>query len=339
MPRGADSFNKHQVAVEQRRAEAQAAFGPKADYFGLAGGQIAAVRFLEQGTDIAWASVHKIPVEGRQYGQDMLCLDQSDNGTPCPFCQSEHKGIRGRSTKGYYNLIWRGGPAFQQANQQILANNQQLIQSGQPPSPTWTLGPVYKRNEWGSPERDAQKNPVVLGYADTVFLWKASKTVHDQLMGKDGAYGGLMSRDFTVRRQGSGKEDTVYFVEPLDVNSGAVPLSQEDQALAAEKYDLDKFIEPLSYEEAMKVLTGGVVPSNGQQQTFARGGQLPQAPVMPQGAVPAPVPTAGVPNPNTPTPFSQPVPQTMAPPTAAPPAAAPPQAQPVPAAIPSIPGQ
>lgn len=336
MPRGADAFNKHQAAVEQRRAEAQAAFGPKGDFFGLQGGQFAAVRFLEQGTDIGWASVHKVPVEGRQYGQDFLCLDQNDDGTPCPFCQSEHKGIRARSTKGFYNVIWRGGEMWQAANQQILAANAAAIAAGQPPKPTWTLAPIYKRNEWGSPERDAQRNPIILGYADGVFMWKASKTVHDQIMSKDGTYQGLMSRDFVVRRQGNTKDDTIYFIEPIDVNSGPQPMSQADQELYAKKYNLDEWITPLSYDAAQKVLTGGVVPANGPQPTFTRGvpmaSGVPMVPQMPQQ-------TAGIPDPNTPTPFSQPVPQTMAPAPAVAPVQPAPVAAPPAVPIPSIPGQ
>jgi hypothetical protein len=327
MPRGAESFNKHKAAVEQRKAEAQAQFGPKADFFGIEGGQFAAVRFLEQGTDIAWASMHRVPVATSQYPQDVVCLDQGDDGTPCPFCQSEHKGIRARSTKGFYNVIWRGNTAFQAVNQQILANNAQLIAAGQPPQATYTLAPVYKRNEWNSPEKvNGQK--IILSYQDDVFLWKCSKTVHDDLVAKDPTYGGLMSRDFVVRRQGSTKEDTKYFIDPADVNSGAVPMSAEDQALAlpreqgGRKYDLEPFITPMTLEQAVALMAG--IPSNGLPPdggvvappgTFPRGGVMPPAPGLPPAPVPGPMtPQVGVPDPNAPTPFQHPAPASAVPP-------------------------
>src|SRR5581483_2445882 len=298
MPRGSASFNKHKAAVEQRREEAQAQFGPKADFFGLQGGQFAAVRFLEEGTEIAWASMHRIPVAGRQWPQDVVCLDQEDDGTPCPFCQSEHKGIRARSTKGFYNVIWRGGPAFQAVNQQILAQNQQLIAQQQPPQPTYTLAPVYKRNEWKSPEKDQQGNKIILGYADGVFLWKASKTVHDLVVSKDGAYHGLCSRDFVIRRVGNTKDDTAYYIDPLNVEAGAQPMSPEDQALVREKYDLEQFITPMSYETATLMLAGNIPTNAGPQPTFDRGGMPPTPP-------PAPGQLQTVmPNPAAPTPFA-----------------------------------
>lgn len=306
MPRGSDTFNKHKAAVEQRREEAQAQFGPKADYFGLQGGQFAAVRFLEQGTEIAWASMHRIPVEGRQYPQDVICLDQEDDGTPCPFCQSEHKGIRARSTKGFYNVIWRGNESFQQVNQQILANNSQKIQSGQPPDPLYTLAPIYKRNEWGSPEKGQDNQKVILGYADGIFLWKASKTVHDLVVSKDGTYHGLSSRDFVIRRQGNTKDDTVYYIEPLNAaEGGPQPMSEADQALVPKKYELDKFITPMAYETAALMLSTGV-PAAGPQQTFDRG-------AAPAGMPPVPPPAPGALQPATPNagglgPFAHPAP-------------------------------
>lgn len=270
MPRGAQTFNKHQAAVEQNRAEQQAAFGPKADYFGLQSGQIAVVRFLEQGPEISWASMHRVPM-GRQYPQDVLCLDQEDDGTPCPFCQSEFKEIKARSTKGFYNVIWRGNQAFQQYNQQLVAYNAAQLQAGQPPALAYTLAPVYKRNAYGSPEKGADNNKIILGYDDGIFLWKASKTVHEQIVAKDGTYHGLTTRDFTVRRQGATKEDTAYFIEPMNVETGAQPMSAADQQLATKRYDLDKFITPMSYDEAVKVIAGGpIAGAPGPQPTFDR---------------------------------------------------------------------
>lgn len=279
MPRGAANFQKHTEAVEQRRAEMN---GPRADYFGLSGGQVAIVRFLEQGDEIAYFSAHRIPVPGRQYPQDVPCLDQNDDGTPCPACQSEHKGIRGRSTKGVFNLIWRGGPAVQQLNDEIRRYNEQAAASGQPQYPLYDLAPTYKRNEWGSPEKDQSGQKIITGYADGVFLWKASKTVFQQLVGKDQAYRGLMSRDMTIRRQGTTKDDTVYFIEPANVNTGEQPMTQEDLVLAQGKYDLDAIMKPPTFEEFAKLLSGqpSAMTAGGPQPTFQR------MPPTPPGANP-----------------------------------------------------
>jgi hypothetical protein len=296
MPRGIDSFSKHTVAVAQRKEAAQAQFGPKADYFGLTSGQIAVVRFLEQGTDIAWAATHRIPIQGRAYPQEVICLDQEDDGTPCPMCQSEHKGIRARSTKGFYNLIWRGGAQIQGVNAQIMAQNQERLATGQQPYLTYTLAPVYKRNEFDSPEKGPDGNKIVLGFADGLFLWKASKSVHDQIVSKDGTYSGICSRDFTIRRQGSTKDDTAYFIEPYDVNGGPQPMLAEDLILATKKYDLDKFITPSSYEDAAKMLDGGA-QQMGPQPTFDRGGGFQAVAPVPGSPNPfepsaAPVPSS-----------------------------------------------
>jgi hypothetical protein len=269
MPRGAASFQKHNDQVQARQAEMN---GPRADYFGLSGGEIAVVRFLEQGDEIAYYVAHRIPMPGRQYPQDIPCLDQNDDGTACPACQSEHKSIRGRSTRGLFNLIWRGGPGIQQINEGIRNYNQQAAPQGQPQYPLYKTAPTYKRNEWGSPEKDQGGNKVITGYADGVFLWKASKTVFQQVLGKDQSYRGLMTRDMTIRREGTSKDDTVYYVEPFDVNAGEQPMTQEDYTLAQGKYDLDATMKPPSYEEFAKLLMGqpSQMTGAGPQPTFQR---------------------------------------------------------------------
>lgn len=255
--------------------------GPIADYFNVADGQIAIVRFLEQGEDLAYASVHRVPVANRQYPADYLCLDQNDDGTPCPFCLSEDKDVRGRRTQGYINLIWRGSEVFQQYNVQIQQRNIQVMQQGQQPSMLYTLAPVFKRGQNGIPEKGPDKKKIVVGYGDGIFLWKCSNTVYQQLVQKDQVFHGLMSRDFTVRRIGSGMQDTVYFVEPFDANSGEVPMSAADMALANAKYDLDKFITPMSQQEAQATLGGGAGQSYQQPGgQFVRGAGVPVAAMM-----------------------------------------------------------
>jgi hypothetical protein len=286
-PKGAQSFTRHASAVEQRREQAMSQFGPKADYFTLNAGEIAVVRFLEQGEELAYASCHRIRTSQGRYPNDVLCLDQYDDGTPCPFCASDSKEIRGRATKGFVNLIWRGGQWIQSVNQHILSENEQRISAGQPPFMTYALAPVYKRNQQGVPERDENtKQKIVTGYADGVFLWKCSNSAFQVLLEKDRTYRGAMSRDFTIRRQGATMQDTVYFIEPYDVDNPAQPMSGADLELAQHKYDLDQFITPMSFEDASKLLGGQTAPA-GPQPTFPRGGVAP-APPPPGGGTPAP---------------------------------------------------
>lgn len=297
-PRGADSFTRHAAAVEQRREAAMESYGPTADYFGVDSGQVTVVRFLEQGPELAYAATHRVPVANRRYPVDALCLDQMDDGSPCPFCQSEDPDVRGRSTKGFINVIWRGNLALQQLNEQTLAQNQQRVAQGQQPLLTFTLAPVFKRSQNGIPEKDkASGKKIVSGYADGIFLWKCSNTVFQEILSKDSTYHGLMSRDFTVRRQGSSMQDTKYFIEPADVNSPPQAMSPADQALANAKYDLDKFIAPPSLEAASSMLVSSgpstaplqrgaglqtAIPSTTAPNPFAQGGAVP--PPVPQSS-------------------------------------------------------
>lgn len=258
MPRGQAAFGQHQQRVEERKA----AMGERirADFFDLKGGEMAVLRFLEQGDELAYAICHRLAVEGSQYPQDVLCADQNEDGTPCPLCQSTNKDTKSRSTKGFVNVLWRGGPAIQAENQRI----QQIVpQPGMPMPTTFKLAPVYKRNDQGFLEKDDNKQKIVTGFADGVFLWKCSKTIYEMLLEKDATYRGLMTRDFVVSRKGSGISDTKYFIEPFSVDSGPQPMTVADIALAQNKYDLDAITKAPSYEDLAARLGGGM-PSAAQ---------------------------------------------------------------------------
>lgn len=351
MPRGSAAFSKHQKAAEQRSAEYA---GTKADYFSINSGEIVAVRFLEQGEEIAFCNYHRIPMPGRQYPQDIACLDQDEDGTPCPACQSEHKSIRGRSLKGLFNILWRGNPEIQALNAQIQAYNAQQAAIGGQQMPLYTLAPVYKKNEYGAPTKDERtKQKIITGYADGVFLWKASKASYQQIINKDQAVRGLMSRDMTIRRQGAGKDDTVYFIEVQNINAQPTPMTANDLALVSKKYDLDAIMQPPTYEEFAKLLSGAPsqMTAQGPQPTFDRGAsavpEVPMAqnafmggaPVRGPGFAPAQQPAPQVPQPQ---PVAQPAPAAPVPPVApvAPTAPVLPAqpVQPAAPAIPAIPG-
>lgn len=237
MPSGAEGFRRKQ---EQKAANAAASdYGPRADFFSVKDGQKAIVRFLEQGDQIVYADSHRIPVAGSRYPRDMICLDQDGDGTPCPACQSETDTVRRRSTKGFINVIWREGP-------------------------------VYERNDYGSPKKDANGNAIITGRADGVFLWKCSATVLEMLFTKDAKYKGLMSRDFEVSRTGSTMQNTKYAIDPADVDGGPQPLTVADQMLVEKKYDLAEFTRPLDYAAAVALVYGAATQTAGPQETMDR---------------------------------------------------------------------
>lgn len=247
IPRGAESFLKSTETAKARRTQ-PSAFVRADDMFKLNDGEIARVRFLEQGDDLAWAITHRIKIPAAKWPVDFLCLDQMENGTPCPACQSSDTDNRKRSKKGYLNIIWRGSVEDQ--------------------SQKYKLAPIYKRQENGAVEKE-NGNPIITELADSVWLWKCSKTVFELLLDKDTKYKGLMSRDLVVTRQGAGLEDTKYFIEPADIDAGPEPMTIADNNLAKEKYNIDALTTPESFEELAAKLNGQPTVS-GPQPTFSR---------------------------------------------------------------------
>lgn len=244
-PSGSTAFEKHSSTIAARRSSGEY---QRVDYFGLKDGESARVRILEQGEDLTWAISHRIKTPGLQYPQDVLCLDQEDEGTPCPACMSDNREIKSRSTKGYANVLWRGTEESE-----------------------YSRAPVYKRNDKGSPEKGPNGQKIVTAFEDSVWLWKCSKTVFEQILSKDKAYKGVMSRDFLISRKGAGLDNTVYFIEPAVVDAGPEPMTVADQNLAQGKFDVVKLTTPGTFEE-MQALLAGAPTASGPQPTFARGG-------------------------------------------------------------------
>ena len=241
MPSGSEAFNKHATVIAARRSSGGAY--ERVDYFQILDGQTARVRFLEQGEDLSYAQTHRIR-NSYGYYNDVPCLDQLDEGNSCAACQSDIKDIRMRGTKGYLNLIWRGTE-----------------------DEGYTRSPVYKRNDKGAPEKDANKQKIVTGFEDLVWLWKSPKGVFEQVLTKDKAYKGLMSRDFLVSRKGATKENTTYFIEPAVVDGGSEAMTVADQNLARSKFNVTQLTSPGSFEEMAAMLVGQGTIKEG---TFSR---------------------------------------------------------------------
>lgn len=245
MPSGAEAFQRRQAQREAERATSTAGM-INADFFSPEPNTFVFVRFLEQGDELKFADSHRIPVMGRTIPMSLFCLDNEDDGTACPGCQSSDPKISRRITRGYVNLIWRDGP-------------------------------VYERNDYGSPKKDPNtKKLIVTGRADGVFLWNCSGDTFTDLLQKDVAYKGLSSRDCKVTRIGAGR-DTKYSVEPADIDSGPQSMTIADMSLAVEKaFNIKELIAPMSYQDFVQAMhnaqagNAAAGDSDGPQPTMDR---------------------------------------------------------------------
>jgi hypothetical protein len=227
LPRGFAGVRKAAEEVEAKRGSG----GPGALYFRLKAGEEAIVRFLEQDDDIAWCMMHEIPVEGRQWGKNVPCLDQDKDGTPCPGCERDMD----RRFKGFINLIWFNAPVFKRDNENKIV-------------------------------KDRLNDPVVIAEKPQVAVWNSGIRLFEELDEINANFKGLMSRHFKIKRKGSGL-DTKYVIVPEDIDSGPQPMTDEEQKLAAEKYDLNSFTKPGSYDDFLKEMGqgGGSSGTNGGQ--------------------------------------------------------------------------
>jgi len=242
MPRGFQGVREQAKAVEAKRGSG----GPGALYFRLKAGDEALVRFLEQDDDISWAMMHEIPVEGRQWGRNVPCLDQAQEGTDCPGCERDMD----RRFKGFINLIWFNAP-------------------------------VFKRDGEGKIVKDRMNDPVITGEEPQVAVWNSGIRLFEELDEINANYKGLKSRLFRVKRKGSGL-DTKYVIVPDDIDAGPQEFTPEEEKLAANKNDLAQFVTPGSYEDFMKDLNGEPRGNSGggQKQQNGGGEQKPTNPFL-----------------------------------------------------------
>lgn len=224
MPRGFSGVRQASAEIEARRGSG----GPGALWFRLKAGDEAIVRFLEQDDDIHWAMCHEVPVEGRQWGKDVPCLDQEKEGEECPGCDADLP----RRFKGYINLIWQDAP-------------------------------VFKRDGDGKLVKDRLGDLVITGTKPQVAIWSSGIRLFEQLDEINANFKGLSSRRFKVKRKGEGL-NTTYSINPEDVDSGPQDFSDEEGKLAADKYDLADFVKPPALEDFRKELGQGGGGSNGQ---------------------------------------------------------------------------
>jgi hypothetical protein len=214
MPRGFGGVKDASAELQARRSGG----GPGALYFRLKNGDETVVRFLEQDDDIFWAMMHEVPVEGRSWGRDVPCLDQEKDGTPCPGCERDLP----RRFKGYINVIWADAP-------------------------------VFKRDGENKIVKDSTGDAVIMGHKPAVAVWSSGIRLFEDLDEINANYKGLMSRRFKVKRKGE-KLDTKYVIVPEDIDSGKQEMTADEKKLADEKFDLNEFVKPPTYDEFLKAL-------------------------------------------------------------------------------------
>lgn len=226
MPRGLEGVKQAAAEVEARRASGS---GPGVLWFRLQDGDEAeGVRFLEQDDDVAWAWVHMVPQENRQFGRPVPCCNQDEDDTPCPGCE---RGIP-RKFQGYINLIWPEAP-------------------------------VFKRDGDNKLVRDQAGDPIITANKPQVAVWSSGIRLFENIEQLNTDYRGLTSRRFKIRRKGT-KLSTKYVISPADVDGGPQEMSSTEKELAAEKPDLAQFVAPRSYEEFLTELGEG--SANGTQR-------------------------------------------------------------------------
>jgi hypothetical protein len=176
---------------------------------------------------VKWCWSHEMPPVGRaKWGDNSPCLDQGGKGEKrCPGC--EH-GLD-RSFDGFISVIWRDAPLYKSETMQTKDG----------------------KSTYEKLVKDASNNYIQIGTKDQVAVWNKGISVFE-----DVKYKGLMSRDFDVKRTGTGF-DTKHRIDPADPDAGPVPMTEADVALAKTKPDLSTKVTPVTYEEMMAILNGG----------------------------------------------------------------------------------
>lgn len=186
------------------------------------------VRFLDSGSEIVSAWTHEYRRPGASKSEFYRCLDSDSQGEPCPVCEM---GVK-RTFKGAINLIWRNSP-------------------------------IVARDSEGKAVKNEAGEYVIDRHEDIVATWFQGITVFEELADADATYKGLTTRDFKITRKGL-KLTTRYTIVPSDPDAGAVPFSDKDTELSAQRYDLNKeYFKKYSYDELKSIFQNGAPAGGG----------------------------------------------------------------------------
>lgn len=179
MPKGFAAIREYRDGMEKKREEREnRTVFPRYTWFKLKDGETATVRFGEQGDEINYALVHRIPNPNLAFPENVPCLDQHSKGVPCPACESHDPEIRAKSFRGYITLVWRDAPLFEK-------------------------------------DENGKSTGKQLGNEDQAVIWSQGVRVFGNLDELDSEYRGLASRDFKIKRTGSRVDNTSYTIMPL----------------------------------------------------------------------------------------------------------------------------
>lgn len=219
MPRGLGKI-KEIAKDAAARQKAYDESGPGIRFFSINDGETAKVRFLEQGDEVWAVWTHQLPKQpGQRFGDSVACLDQDDEGKPCPGCTRS----KGRTARVTINLIWYGAPKMKRdKDNKLVKENDQIVFDG---------------------------------FEDCVAVWNASQTVGGRLEHLASKHDGLTMNIFEVTREGTDKQ-TKYMV---DLDRAGVEPSPNDAELYKSKGDPRKVIKHLSFGDMERAYSGGGV--------------------------------------------------------------------------------
>lgn len=90
MPRGLAKIAQLAEDAAARQAAYDSGEGGGMRALRLSPNETATGRFLEEGSGVWYLYMHELPKKpGQKYGDRVLCLDQDDEGVPCPGCETE----------------------------------------------------------------------------------------------------------------------------------------------------------------------------------------------------------------------------------------------------------
>lgn len=233
MPRGLSKIKASAQENAARRAAYEAGGSGQRKLILADDGEVAKVRFLEQGEDVWSVYCHKLPnPPGRNWGDTILCLDQDDEAKPCPGCMRQIA----RFERVVINVIWFNAPKFERE-----------------PGKDGKLGKLVK---------DKDNNVNQIGVEDVVATWETSVKNGGRLEMLDTKHGGLTKHIFTITRQGpKGSKETEYHIDIEDKDVEPKPAEVE---MFKEKPDPRKIIKEIGKGDMERIYAGGQPSSSTQ---------------------------------------------------------------------------
>lgn len=206
-------FASAKDAIEEINSRKNSGGGGGGQFLKLEPGGEAKVRFLDEEPEWVWA--HELPRTSETKFQGLeVCRDQDPEtgqrvGEACPGCEQQDGDKYKRKMHSKVRLIQRDAPKFEE----VEAEGKD--------------GKKYMRKNFENQ----------IGTEDAVVIWTCGKMAIEELQGAAATFKGLTTRDFIVKRLGTGGLDTQYKVDPAVDEEGETkktPMSENDKALAEE---------------------------------------------------------------------------------------------------------